>query len=214
MKRIFVALMIFFGPLCWAGEPNLGTDNGVRAMHIGSSELPDEIAYVEFLKLVDSAHRDKNARGLYLQIVADALGIKLDRAQSSETLGRVRSQGAYFLGAYREMTLEELDSNIRVLCAGKQTSKSADQLYDAMNAVDDIRDTVRVKHLTFALYHLSIAERNSFMAYLNDLKTSISYVRIDSRKAAGSGEQDIRMVAEQSCNSFAADYQALVEELQ
>lgn len=214
MRRIFVALMILFGPLCWAGEPNPGTDDGVRAMHVGSSALPDQIAYVEFLKLVDSAHRDKDSHGLYLQIVADALGIKLDRAQSSADLGRVQSQGAYFLGAYREMTLEQLDSTIRVMCAGKQSSKSADQLYDAMNAVDDIRDKVRAKHLTFAVSSLSTAERNSFLAYLDELKASISYVRIDSRKEAGFGEQDIRMVAEQSCNSFAADYQALVEDLQ
>ena len=88
------------------------------------------------------------------------------------------------------------------------------QLYDAMNAVDDIRDKVRAKHLTFAVSSLSTAERKSFLAYLDELKASISYVRIDSRKEAGLGEQDIRMVAEQSCNSFAADYQALVEDLQ
>lgn len=205
MRRTIIATIVIFGSVSWADEPSSTYENGVRASYIGSPELPDEIAYAEFLKLADSTFGDAESLDLHLQIVADALGIRMER----ESIGRVRSRSAFFRKSLQTMKKEQLASKISILCSDARESRSTDQVHKAMNAVDDVASAVRAKQYIIALNSLTPAEQEAFLTYLNDLKSGISYVKVDSRSADIAGQQDIHSVAEQSCNKFSVDYQVL-----
>jgi hypothetical protein len=190
----------------WAEVPTGTSSDGVRAFFSGSSDLPDEIAYREFLKILNATNGAADLRDQY--IIAAALGFDLE---DPADYARARASIKLFSRKYMSMRKEQLGAKISVLCANNRISRSDDQIYDALNAVDDIDQAVVAKHFLITMNRLNADEQHSFSKFLSKMKAGISYMKIDSRSVGPSTYENIRVTADRSCYEYERDHQRLGE---
>lgn len=183
-------------------------DDGVLESYAGSRDLPDEIAYAEFLNFVGVPPESAADGHVTTMMVAEALG--LDAVQDARLV-------ALRAGAFRwqldAMEREERRAGRQLLCRGGPDSRSDEELFDALNAVDDLARLVRQKYLLLAQHSLPRMERASFAAYLDEFKESVSYTRYDSRRHVGQSAyapSPAEMAAE-ICRSYRSGAAAITE---
>lgn len=208
MRRKTIAALLLVSPLCWGGQALPVTGDAVGERYAGSPELPDEIAYAQFLALVDGLHGEAAARDAYLHLLAGALGYR----PHGTDVGRLERRGAWFRNQLRSMEAEQLESELAILCRPYgEARRSADRLYDAMNAADDIANAVRQKYLVVAMNSLSEPEKLALAEYLDEMKNGISYSRLDVRDLHADSDVDVHQLARQSCRQKEIRYGALRE---
>jgi len=155
-------------------------DIDVRSSYHGSSELPDQIAFVSFLESITGSEQSDHDIGL--EYVARATGIRLadDGEIIDAGIRQARAIRSRFLKIHERLKRERRQSRIEVLCGGA-LRQTADQIFDSANGVDDLAEAIAFKYHQIALTTLSASEREHFVPYLADLKSGISYVKLDSR---------------------------------
>lgn len=168
--------------------------DGIRASYSNSAELPVEIAYGEFLGFVERDKEDEHR--LDIEIVAQALGL-LHEKDSKKAKQRTK----FFQKSLRALEREQLQAKYSVLCDQSPTSRTEEGMYRALNAADDIRQAVLAKHFLTDISQLPAAEQEALLAYLDNLKYGISYMKVDSRQLKSRQTEDIRYSVERDCQS-------------
>lgn len=172
---VFAALLIAAASNLYAQE-----HIDVRSSYQGSSELPDQIAFANFLESIAGA--EKSDHDLGLEYVARATGIRLaDDGQIIDAgIRRAAAIRSRLIKIHDRLQRERRQSRIEVLCTGAHR-QTADQIFDSVNGVDDLAEAIAFKYYQIALTTLRAGEREHFVPYLADLKSGISYVKLDSR---------------------------------
>lgn len=176
MKNCLLALVL--GAIGF--EPAVAADPGaVREAYAGSRALPDAIAYVEFTRMLADTRSEPHA---YAHLLAEAFGIDDADSLDTDALGELRAMGAVFVSHAEAMELEEIEARIRIVCApGRGHSRSDNATYAALNAADDVGNSIRQKYLVIALGGMTQEQSVAFKRFLKDFKSSISYVKTDNR---------------------------------
>jgi hypothetical protein len=162
---------------------------GVRASFHGSSELPDGIAFQEFLRII--AAGDWPA----YELVASALGIQL----TDDSLPEIRQRTEYFRDINRSLRIEKNATAFAMLCPENRADRTNEDVYDVMNDVDDVQEVIAEKHYLVAISSISVEERRTLQKYLNELKAGITYVKVDDSARIEEQNLDVRIGMEQYC---------------
>ena len=166
----------------------------VRAEYRGSPELPDGIAFEQFLALVASNGVEHD---MALEHVAKALGVALDEAGQRYAGKRVD----YFMKIRQQLLDEKASIRKRVLCTDRYRQRSADDTYRVLNDLDDLNEIIASKYHALSLRELTAIERDRFDEYLQERKLSITYVKTDARRDGAELELLVSSI-EQSCNDM------------
>ena len=160
-------------------EPAAAADPGaVREAYAGSRDLPDAIAYVEFTRMLADTRSEPHA---YAHLLAEAFGLDAD-SLDADALSELRAMGAVFVSHAEAMELEEIEARIRIVCApGRAHSRSDNANYAALNAADDVGNSIRQKYLVIALGGMTQDQSAAFRRFLDEFKTTITYVKTDNR---------------------------------
>ncbi|MEO1202643.1 MAG: hypothetical protein AAFX10_08050 [Pseudomonadota bacterium] len=156
------------------------TQDDVRAQYVASKQLPTGIAYQEFLRLL-AAEEDSDAQ-YELALVSEALGIPLVRNGKADTgaIERVRSRLTLFRESETQMVSDQRRTAFDLMCVGEPFA-SIDEAFESMNVVDDSNEFSAERRLRQDLRRLGSSERQSLAQYLEQMKSTISYVKVDSR---------------------------------
>ncbi len=172
---------------CLSGPTWAQSDDPIRSQYHGSADLPDEIAYQQFLLHVqpgtnDYADSDTRAEHHRLLVLATATG-------HTDYTGRGASEGAIIarlnrLSAFFDRSRQRIDdakrqAGIDLVCA-RQDSIDLPRLFTSMNAVDDAGEQAAARQFQMTLNTLRPGEREALVAYLDDFKTGVSYTKLDS----------------------------------
>ena len=152
---------------------------GVREAWVREGELPSAIAYFEFAAILAGERTDRHASA---HLLADAFDVKGVDQLDADLLEEIHAYGAVLVSHYEAMQLEELEAKIRILCKPSR-EQSAAARYAALNIADDVGRSVRQKYLSIFLAGLPGHRRTAFEAFLEEIKYSISYVKLDNRPA-------------------------------
>jgi len=200
MKNCLLALVlgaIGLGPA--AAEPG-----AVREAYTGSRDLPDAVAYVEFTRMLADTRSEPHA---YAHLLAEAFGIDDADSLDADALRELKALGAVFVSHAEAMELEEIEARIRIVCAPERgRSRSTNAIYAALNAADDVGNSIRQKYLVIALGGMNQQQSAAFRTFLADLKTSITYVKTDNRPSgpAASVEGGTDALATRVCEGLQA----------
>lgn len=193
MQRIISTTLAICISLSFVGMSLAGNEDGVRASYDGTPDLPDGIAFRAFLRVIDSS--DPEA----FDLVATALNMPLN----NHTRRRVQERTEFFKNAHRYLLDEKKSTTFRMLCPDDIGSRTKEHTYEVLNKLDDVQEIIAEKHYIVTISALSAAERHAFQDFLNEMKTGISYVKVDNRVGLDSGQQDVRFRAEQRCYELA-----------
>lgn len=192
LTLIVVAVCFAFSLLAATLADNKG--EGVRASYYKTTDLPNGIVLRSFLRiLMDDGGPELNS------LVATALDLPLNDSTGARSLERLE----FFREMYRSL-LDETDKAVfQMLCSSNRGARTKEQTYGALNQVDDMRELIAEKYYLLTINALPHPERQAFVSFLNERKTSIDYAKVDSRVGREEWE-DVRLDVDQQCNSLAA----------
>ena len=188
MKNWILALLLGAVGL----EPAVAQPGAVREAYAGSRDLPDAIAYLEFTRALADTRSEPHA---YAHLLAEAFGIDDADSLNPAAMRELKAMGEVFVSHAEAMELEEIEAKIRIVCAPQhERPRSDNATYAALNAADDVGNSIRQKYHVIALGGMNQDQSAAFQRFLDGFKTSISYVKIDNRPtgpaAAGQGGAD------------------------
>jgi len=193
-NRIFFAFLFAIAGSASAASDLSYTHEDVRSQFHSSKNLPDGIAYLEFLRLLQPTDGDDTAA---MAIVAEALSIK--RAEGDTNSDQlVQARLSQFRQNLRDVKSERASATTELMCGGTPFS-SADEVFDSMNLVDDYKELIAEKSLRVELKQLDPYERGALLRYLNELKLSVSYVKIDARSQF---REEVKHMGDQEALAF------------
>lgn len=191
-------------------EPAVAQPGAVREAYAGTRDLPDAIAYLEFTRMLAEARSEPHA---YAHLLAEAFGIDDADSLDAEATRELRSMGAVFVSHAEAMELEEIEAKIRIVCAPeRERSKSANAAWAALNAADDVGNSIRQKYLVIALGGMNQDQSAAFERFLDEFKTSINYVKIDNRpsRPAAAGQEGADALTARVCSGWQARHAELL----
>jgi hypothetical protein len=160
-------------------EPAVADPGAVREAYVGSRDLPDAVAYVEFTRMLADTRSEPHA---HMHLLAEAFGIDDADSLDADALRELKIMGAVFVSHAEAMELEEIEARIRIVCApGRGRAKSDNAAYAALNAADDVGNSIRQKYLVIALGGMTQDQSAAFRRFLDEFKTTITYVKTDNR---------------------------------
>lgn len=186
LPNLIVATLFTF---LFVGLASADNQKGLRASFNGSSDLPDAIAFASFLDMIDVD--DEHT----FELVASAL----DMPYNDETRAQVQQRTALFKNAHKSLRDEDDRASNAILCSYARESRTTEETYAALNAVDDTRGSIREKHYLITISALSIKEQKAFKEFLNELKAGISYTKIDSQVIYEGTAIDVNQKVAQRC---------------
>lgn len=191
--------------------PAFGNDM-VRSQYAGSDNLPDEIAYLQFLEQVlPDATMDEHQR---LELIARAVGYDLHTANG--TNGAVEARAArlsnHFKRSYDLVEREKDRAAADLICRSRDTI-SVDRVFTSLNAVEDIGESAAAKRYQVTLNRLRPAERDAFKYWIDELKRGMAYVKLDNRRYheannAGLGDADREALIRSQMTEYCAGLDA------
>lgn len=184
----------------------------VREGWAGSRELPAAIAYYEFTQLLAATGSTPHVRA---HLLADALGMNDVDTLGGQELLELRAHGEVFLAHYKAMQLEVLETRLRILCSPPASSRDSwSAAYAAMNAADDVSRPIQQKFLALAIAGLAVEQKHAFRSFLDDFKSSVSYVKLDNRPGndAVNSVPDPREALARACADIQAEYADLLQQ--
>jgi hypothetical protein len=191
MQRAIVTTMAVVFVFAFSGISSADTTDGVRSSYAGSTDLPDEIAFTAYLRVVDKENDH------ILEYVATAIGIPL----SDDTRAHIAQRTDFFRNVHKALREEKEKTAYEMLCPENRASRTKDETYNVLNNIDDVSETIARKHYLQTVSALPVAERNAFQKFLDKKKTGIGYTKIDSRYMEETG--DVRVGVEQRCIELA-----------
>jgi len=166
-------------------------EDGVIRSYDGSLDLPDEIAFRQFLALIQPGREFPDS--LNLRILSRALNINPDENGSFDG---VLPYVELFERADAAMMEEIIVNSDAVLCVPNRASLTRKEIGNAMNQSEDIVDVAADRQYKIVKNALSGEQQEAFRAYLDKVKLGTGYVRNDHTMA----ERDIRVDLEQQCS--------------
>lgn len=178
------------------GLPQANSQQDSRVLERYSGEAtPDEIAFDAFLSLAHQSLLDNPE--LNETVIRNALGLEGSAADPT-----VAARSQYFESVFQAFTREKAQDGYAVLCTGNIRASSAREIGSRMDAVDQVGRHAMKKFLQTTLNELPPGERRHFRKYLQDLKTGLSYTRIDSYSFYSNSQISIPEVAERLCSKL------------
>lgn len=157
----------------------------------GSLDLPDEIAFRQFLALIQPGREYPDS--LNLRILSRALGISPDESGSFDgALPYIE----LFERADAAMMEEIIVDSDAFLCGPNRGSLTRKEIGNAMNQAEDVVDVAADRQYKIVKNDLSGEQQEAFRAYLDKVKLGTGYVRNDHART----ERDIRVDLEQQCS--------------
>lgn len=207
MKGIMLALLV--GSVSLASPD--ANNTAVREGWSGSRELPTAIAYYEFTRLLANVRNKPHAQA---HILADAFGMGDVDLLGVDDLRELSAYGDVFLSHFDSMQLEMIETRLRILCspsvAGLASTKAS---YAALNAADDVSRPIQEKHLALAMAGLTDEREHAFRTFLDDFKSSVTYMKTDNRRTVASGQlKDPGAELERICVNLQAEYAYVLRE--
>lgn len=203
MRQILLSAVTVLGTglfsSAWADEAE-----GLRAQFIGSQDLPNGIAFQTFLQLTNTQTvlQEMDPRGIdpgILDLVSTALAIPLTK----ETIPIVEERVQLFRSADKSLRHEKQLARKQMLCSEGRGSRSKEQTYGLLNAVDDMQELVAEKHYLLTASALPPAEKKALDNYLNSMKEGISYSKVDERSYFENYQLDVAASIDARCIEFA-----------
>lgn len=150
--------------------------NSISEVYVGSSNLPDHVAYQIFLIKVRGHGSGMNHIDDYL---ARVLGID---NQTDEAAAKINVYKTMFVDEAFEIE-RQIDSKMnQIFCSEDWSSMSFDETVDGVYEEREFREQIYTDHYEAAMSVLSKEERSAFQAYLDETKLSTSHTQHDSRK--------------------------------
>lgn len=187
MRTVIITTMAMAFAFVFFGIASADNTDVIRSSYVGSTDLPDGIAFNAFLRVLDDGDDH------ILDYVATAIGIPL----SSETRGHITRRTEFFRNVHESLEAEKERTTYRMLCRENSRSRTKDETYNVLNYIDDIGETIATKHYLETMSELPVGERQAFQKFLDKKKTGISYTKVDSR--ASEATVDVRVSVEQRC---------------
>ena len=186
-KTMVPILVASIATICLPGLASAQTEDPVRSQYHGSKDLPDEIAYQQFLLHVQAdsdsqGSRSANAEHHRLLLIATATGHNEYTGRNTSgaaVLARLNRLSAHFERSRQRIDDAQRQAGIDLVCS-QQGSIDLPRLFESMNAVDDAGEQAAQRQLQMTLNRLRPGEREALVAYLQDFKAGVSYTKLDS----------------------------------
>jgi hypothetical protein len=148
-----------------------------------SPDLPDEIAFRQFLALIQTG--PENPEPIDLPMVARALGIAPDEYGGYES---ARPYAEMFHEIIQSAEHDKASEKYEVLCTPNRVARSDAESLNALIRTEDLDDEVNKRYYLETLNRLSEVQRSHFQDFLEKVKLGTSYVRTNAR-APGISQQ-------------------------
>lgn len=192
INRLALGVLIFLAAAAVA-LAGVDQEEHVRASYHGTAEMPDPIAFGIFLGAFDLSDSE------LAPMVAEALGLPL----TEDTYKKVMERVELFRAAATAISEEKAANKFELLCSESIQTRSQQETYAALNAVDDLKELIVQKHFVLTINKLTLEERAAFLKHLQERKLNMSYAKVDSR-AMREEVPDIKSAVKLRCNSIAA----------
>lgn len=132
-------------------------------------------------------------------LVAYALAISMDDVDAGSKIAeRIR----FLRKTQASLRADILSTTVEMLCPDNVAQRTKEDTYDVLNAIDDVRGTIRDRYYIVATSSLPITERHAFREFLNKFKADISYVKVDNSVRAEERNLDVQSSVERRCNEL------------
>lgn len=182
MKRSGIATWVVLAVLV-PGIATAQSEESIRSQYGGTAEMPDELAFRQFLGVLEAFDDDPQDRHMRLEIVAEATGLALHASGTDGNRAAVvRAERLldFFNRTRQRMDRERLRAGKELVCDQVDTI-TADELFDSLNAIDDLGQTNAARHYRITRNRLRPDEQEALSAYLEGVKTRSSYTKLDNR---------------------------------
>ena len=148
------------------GSPAGMDDDTILLKQVGSSELPDGVAFRIFLDMIEvSSEGDHPVAAEYLR---KGMGISTDRAESLVSA---------LLTAQTKLTNELAQSRREILCSAPPNSRTDDELYRLFGMLSELSDATTETHLILFKSRIQGEEAARFQQLLQISKDRMSMGR-------------------------------------
>lgn len=170
----FIAAFVFLGVCASISAEERSSE--VRLAYYGSSDLPDHLAYRDYIGFVESQLNQGASRA------EDFVIFSLRLPETEEGRAIARSAVKVFMQSVKGIRQDGLVSQLVNSCAGAEaTNWSKDDYYRAMDLQDDINDAIAKQHYLAALQQLDGNTITLLHAELQRHKSRMSLERYDHK---------------------------------
>lgn len=198
LKIILIVLFASSSGLSLASNNDI-----VRKSYSGTTELPDGIAFKQFLLLVSGSDEDTHQspyESAATTLVASALGLPLTK----QTYPLIQERISLFREALAALRADERRAAARMVCAESRVKRTREETYSVLNSVDDVHEIIATQHFLITVAALPKSEGLALRDFLQKVKLGTSYAKLDSSVVFEKQNLDVHVMVEQHCNKQSA----------
>lgn len=170
-------------------------ESAVIEQYVGSSKLPDWIAFQFFLNLVEGQVGYPEMAAHYM---VKALDLDMNTVEGASKIDYYHS---WFVAMQAEIHREFTAETNRILCSGDWASMSHEEIQSGMDEKEASRERIYEEHFALTLEELSAEERTAFLAHIENVKKSSSWVNLDNNILWGEkAEENVRRIQAYTCS--------------
>lgn len=162
---LLLALFLVFGPTQANAQE---IPENARAIYEGTDELPDSLAFVSTMTVLDSMNDIDNASPA-LDLIQRGMG--LSSAEARDILDDI-------LVIFKAFSEEHAAYTEEMLCASDGTAPAGTEIYRAFEAIDDANEWLGDKYLLSLKAELGDEKAARFQQWLQSRKHGITYVKV------------------------------------
>jgi len=181
-----------------AGLEALTSSSELRVVHDQSATTPTYLVFREYLRYVDEAFGIGHKQGIHFLI--DSLNLPHD-AIGQEIATEL---AVVFRTASKEIHEEMRSAERSILCPESRANRSKDRIYQALDAIDDVNESIYLKHFEITANTLETEMLDALLNQLASLKQGFVYWKENHKITYEKREIDPHERVEKRCHYLLA----------